>query len=105
VDNQGIMGAGLETLISGDADLEVLGVAMADEQNLVQEIQRIQPDTIILILESEVISAGRLLDSLSDYGRLRIIQVSTESNVIGVYDKQHVVTQNQDSLISKLKLE
>jgi DNA-binding NarL/FixJ family response regulator len=105
VDNQGIMAAGLKTLISGDVTLEVLRDAKADEQNLVQEIQRIKPDTIILILESQEINPGHLLDLLADFSRLRIIQISTDSNAIDVFDREHVITQSQESLISKLRLE
>lgn len=104
VDNQGIMGAGLVNLISGDPTFDVLGVTNTNEEILVQEIWQIQPDIIILILESEGISPCRLLDLLEGYGRLRIILVSVDNNDIGVYDRQHTITQNQDSLISKLRL-
>ena len=103
VDNQGVMGAGLETLLSGDAALEVWGVALAGEQALVQEIQRIEPDVIILIRESQEVSPGRLLDLLADYGRLRIISVSMNSNAIEVYNKQPVIPTNYVTLIDQLK--
>ena len=105
VDNQGIMGGGLEKLISHDKDLEVWGIAAQYEQTLVQEIERIQPDIIILILESQLISPCRLLGLLRDYGRLRIIVVSDDSNVMDVYDKQQVTAHNQGSLLAELKPE
>jgi chemotaxis response regulator CheB len=105
VDNQGIMGAGLEKLISADQAIEVLGIVVPDEPTLVQEIWRIQPDIIILISESEVISPCQLLERLGDYGRLRIILVSENSNVMDVYDKQQITARNQDSLLAQLKPE
>lgn len=105
VDNQGIMGAGLEKLLAGDQALEVSGITTRNELILVQEIQRLQPDTIILVLESEIISPCRLLELLQYYGRFRIIMVSINSNNIEVYDRQEIVACNQDSLLTKLKLE
>lgn len=102
VGNQGIMGAGLENLLSGEQALDVLGVEAQNEDTLLENIRQIKPDTIILILESQSMSPCRLLEALPDYGRLRIISVSAESNVFDVYERKHITAQNQDSLLSHL---
>ncbi len=103
VDNQGIMGAGLERLLSEEPALEVFGVTVDGEKMLIQEIWRLQPDSIILIEESEGISPIRLMKLLKDYGRLRIIVVSTNSNVFEVYDKQQILTGSYLTLMEQLK--
>jgi DNA-binding NarL/FixJ family response regulator len=103
IDNQGIMGAGMEKLLAGDQALEVIGVATLNEQTLVQEIWQLQPDTIILTLESEVINPYRLLEVLQDYGHLRIILASVNSNVMDIYDRQQITANNPGSLIARLR--
>lgn len=103
IGNQGILGAGIEKLLAGDQALEVIGVAGVNEQTLVQKIWQLQPDTIILTLEPEVISPSRLLELLQDYGRLRIILTSADSNVIDIYDRQQIVANNPSSLTGKLR--
>ena len=92
VDNEGIMGAGLESLLSEER-----------ESDLIQEIKRFQPDIIILILESYGLSPGRLLELLGDYGRLRFILVSIESKMFEVYDKQQSFESNRITLLEQLK--
>ena len=100
--NEGMMGAGLEYLLSGDQTLDVFGIEAQRECALLEKIQQIKPDIIILVLESQVISPCRLLEALPDYGRIRIILVSAESNTFDVYERQPITAQNQDSLLSCL---
>lgn len=102
VDNQGMMGAGVERLLAADLSLEVIGVVAKNEATLVKEIWRLQPDTIILTLESHGASPLLLLELLYDYGRLRIIVVSAKDNTFEVYDKQQIIT-NPAALIDQIK--
>ena len=102
VDNQAIMGAGLEQLLSGSQVIEVSGITMQNERALVEMVWQVQPDTIILILESQCISPGRLFDLLQNYGRLRIILVSANSNVIEVFDRQQIMTIDHVALLDQL---
>ena len=52
VDNHEIMGAGLEKLLSSEQAFEVWGFTTPDESALIDEIWRLQPDTVILAAES-----------------------------------------------------
>ncbi|MCB9423084.1 MAG: hypothetical protein H6667_25010 [Ardenticatenaceae bacterium] len=103
VDNQSIMGAGLERLLGQIEAFEVLGVSPENELTLVQEIWRLLPDIIVLVQDSQVIEPGRLLDLLPDYGRLRIVQVSIDSNTVQIFDKQEITINHHGALFDQLK--
>lgn len=103
VDNQGIMGAGMEKLLSKDPSLEVYGITTDSETTLVQNISRLQPDTIILTLESQGTTPTRLLEVLYNYGRLRIILVSVNSNTFEVYEKQQITANSWATLLGQVK--
>lgn len=105
VNNDEILGAGLENLLSNEGSLEVSGIATQDEAVLISEIQRLQPDTVILMAESRLSNPSRLFARLPEYGRLRIILVSIESNVLEIYDKQQIAANNWLSFMTKLKPE
>jgi DNA-binding NarL/FixJ family response regulator len=102
VDNDEILGAGLENLLSNEESLKVWGVATQEESVLIDEIQRSQPDTVILIAESKLSNPTRLFTLLPGYGRLRIILVSIDSNILEIYDKQQITANNWLSLVTKL---
>jgi DNA-binding NarL/FixJ family response regulator len=103
VDNQGIMGAGLEKLLSEEPSLEVYGTSTKRETTLLQEIWHFQPDIIILTAESKGTSPTWLLNLLKDYGGVRIILISMDQNVFEVYDKQQITTNNHLAFIDQIK--
>jgi DNA-binding NarL/FixJ family response regulator len=103
VDNQGIMGAGIEKLLSEEGSLEVFGLPTESEEGLVQNILSLQPDIIILILESQSTTSARLFELLPDYGRLRIILVSMNSNLVEVFDKKQITANNLATFVGKIK--
>ena len=104
VDTQGIMGASLEKFLSEEPFIEVYGLVWEEDTDLVGEIYRLQPDTVVLILESEVMSPSQLLDALPNYGRIRIILVSAISNIIDVYDRDHILADNPGAFIEQLRV-
>lgn len=104
VDTQGIMGASLEKFLTEEPLVEVYGLVWEEKTDLVQEILRLLPDTIIMVFESGLMTPNQLLDALPDYGRIRIILVSVISNVIDVYDRQHIQVDNYFDLINQLNV-
>ncbi|MCA9874191.1 MAG: response regulator transcription factor [Ardenticatenaceae bacterium] len=86
VDNLPLMGAGLEKLLSAEERLQVTGVTVHSEEELVREIWRNVPDVLILTVESQPIDPFHLWQQLENYGRLRIIQISLHSNTVQVYE-------------------
>lgn len=102
VDNQGIMGAGMEKLLSKEPSLEVIGITTENETALIQNISRLQPDTVILTLESRGTTPTRLLELLYDYGRLQIIRVSMNSNMLEIYEKKKLRINSVGALLSQL---
>lgn len=105
IGNQGMMGAGLEHLLSNEAALDVFGIEAYPEPLLLEQIRHIQPDTIILVSDSQPTRPGWLFDQLANYGRLRIISVNSQSNIFDVYERQPILAENQRSLIDQIKPE
>lgn len=105
VGNQSIMGAGMEELLSSEPFFEVVGTSTNSETALVQIISRLQPDIIVSILESKGPTPTRLLELLFDYGSLRIVLVSMESNVLEVYEKKQIITNEWTTLMGQIKPE
>ncbi|MCB9419934.1 MAG: response regulator transcription factor [Ardenticatenaceae bacterium] len=105
VNNDEIMGAGLENLLSNEETLDVWGCTVQNEAALIDEIWRLRPDTIILTAESHMTDPARLLELLSGYGRIRIILVSINSNLFEIYDRQQVAPDNWVSFLTKLRAE
>lgn len=95
VDNQPLMGAGLERLLAAEEQLQVIGVTFRSEEELVQDIWRTTPDILILTVEPQPINPYHLWQQLADYGRLCIIQISLYSNTVQIFDMQQLTIHDQ----------
>jgi len=93
-DNLALMGAGLEKLLSAEKDLEVVGVAVQSEEELVQEIWRIGPDVLVLTSESQIVDLFHFWQQLENYGRLRIVLISLYSNTVQIFEMQQMTVFN-----------
>lgn len=96
VDNQPLMGAGLERLLAAEEQLQVIGVTFRSEEQLVQDIWRATPDILILTVEPRPISPYQLWQQLAGYGRLCIIQISLYSNTVQIFDMQQLTIHDQN---------
>lgn len=97
VENELLLGAGIEHLLAGEADLDVMGIAGVDEANLLNEIKRSQPDIVILDRATCLINPVKLLTQLQVYPHLRVIVISADDNIVQIFEKQEVlVTRIRD---------
>jgi len=99
--NEGLMGAGLQRLLSEEPSLVVVNCLLGNETSLIAEIHRLLPDIVVLV-SAEALSPARLLELLPDYGRLRIILVSLTSNTIEVYDRQQIQVENESAFLDQI---
>jgi DNA-binding NarL/FixJ family response regulator len=97
------MGAGVETLLSSSGQLQVIGAAPRDEEDLVQNVWRYSPDVIILSNQSQLTDPVRLLDLLKDYRSFRLIIVSEDDNTMEVYEKRQVTARQQSDLMTAVQ--
>lgn len=97
VDNERLLGAGIESLLGAEIGLEVAGVSPGDWAGLIEEIRQFQPDVIVLDKDTYLTDSTSLLTSLENYSEVRVVQVSANSDLVCIYDKQQVLlTQGTD---------
>ena len=97
------MGAGVERLLSAETDLEVTGISPGDPAELAQEIRRLQPDLVVLDKDSRWVDATKLLATLQDYPKLRLVVVSANDNLVCIYDKQQTTTSRASDLLGIIR--
>ncbi|MCP5101421.1 MAG: hypothetical protein GY943_38230 [Chloroflexi bacterium] len=88
VENNLLMGAVIEELLSQDKDLELYSIVPENETNLVAKVWQLCPDVIILNEDSELIEPINLLTSLINYPQIRLVVVSLYHDRVLVYDQQ-----------------
>ena len=90
-------------MLSGEADLEVTGIAPGDQAELAQEIRRLQPDLVVVDRDSRWVDPTKLLASLQDYPKVRLVVVSANDNLVCIYDKQQVLTSRASDLMGIIR--
>lgn len=88
IENQMLLGAGVQTLLAGEADLEVIGISPSSQERLAQEVSRLRPDVIVLDETSHLAGPTKLLSLLKDSPKLRIVVISANHNLVRIYNKQ-----------------
>jgi DNA-binding NarL/FixJ family response regulator len=83
-------GAGLEILLSREADLEVISLASEVETDLIEAIKLYKPDAVVIDQKSltKEVTISRLLTVIPNSP---LILVSTESNYIQIYIKHEIL--------------
>jgi len=104
VENKLLLGAGIETLLANEPEVDVIGITPVDENSLIQEIYHIQPDVVVLDAETTLIDPNnKQLSQLQENLQFRTITVSANDNLIRVYDKQEIMIVQTTNLIKIIK--
>ncbi len=103
VENQLLLGAGLQKLLSDQADLEVIGISPCSQLKLVQEIRQIQPDVVFLDNDSHLTDAIDLLNFLEKIPRLRVIVVSADHDRVQIYNKHQIQLSHPTDLFKIIR--
>ncbi len=98
IDNRTIMGAGVETLLSNSAKLQVIGTTPQNEDDVVRDVWLYSPDVIILSQKTQLTDPVRLLTLLNNYHSFRLIVVSEDDNTMEIYEKRHVTASHHSDL-------
>lgn len=97
VENQSLLGAGIEKLLASEPNLHVMGIAPVHEAALLDEINRYQPDVIILDVITRLTNPTKLLAQLQHYPQLKLIIVNGNDNLLQIHHKQQtLITQAAD---------
>jgi DNA-binding NarL/FixJ family response regulator len=102
VENQLLLGAGLQSLLIDETDLDVIGTSPSDQPELVEQIKRIRPDVVLLDVDSRLTDPADLLTCLENYPKLRVLVVSSDDHLIRIYDKQEVLIRGASQLANLL---
>ncbi len=97
VENEPLLGAGIESLLAGRGNVKLSGVVPATEAELIKEIKRFQPEIVILDRTTRLTTPTKLLNLLNNYPKLRVVAVSADDDLIHIYEKQQfLITQVTD---------
>lgn len=102
--NHLLMNAGLQSLLSGQESLEVIGKNARDQEELIRLIDHIQPDVIIVDEDFLFPNLAELLRSLQRYPKKRTIILSLEENQIYVYDTMQIQLRQLSDFLAVLWL-
>ena len=95
VECESVLGVGVNSLLAGEADLEVIGIPPVGQAELMQKIRQSQPDVVILEETPPIALQG----FLCHYPELRVVVVSPSSNLVRCYHKQQVLLTQATDLI------
>jgi len=100
--NHLLMNAGLQSLLSGQESLEVIGKDTHDREELFRFIDRTQPDVIIVDEDFLFPNLAELLRFLQRYPKKRTIIISLEGNQIQVYDTMQIQLRQLSDFLAVL---
>ena len=100
VENQLLLGAALQDLLTGEAELDVVGISPRDQVELVREIRRIRPDVVLLDENSCLTKPAKLLAFLENYPRLRLLLVNADDHLVRIYSKQEILVEHVPQLVN-----
>ncbi len=103
LENQLLVGAGLQVLLSREADLEVFGIPFLNSEDLARVINESEPDVIVLDEIGHLTRLTGLLPLLNNVSKLRIVVVSSQDNLIRIYNKHEVLVTHASQLINIIR--
>jgi DNA-binding NarL/FixJ family response regulator len=90
VENQLLLGAGLQSLLTNKTGLDVTGISPGDQEELVREIRRIQPEVVLLNADSRLADPADLLALLGNDPAGRVLAFNANNHLVRIYTKQEV---------------
>jgi DNA-binding NarL/FixJ family response regulator len=101
IENQRLLGAGIETLLRRDVDLDVLGVTPESESGLLRDINRFQAD--VVIFDEAMIDSTGLLNLLEHYPTLRVVLVNADDGLVRTFDARQFNVVQATELVALIK--
>ena len=103
VENQLLLGAGLQSLLSVEPDLHVIGISPSNQLELVREIRQFRPDIVFLDKDSQLTDAVELLTFLEDFHELQLIEVNANDHLVHIYNMQETRLCRATDVLSILR--
>ena len=103
VENDLLLGAGIERLLSQNANIELLGLASARDIDFAKHINQFKPDVIVMDEASYLASSIRPLTLLKNCPSLRVVMVNTNDTLVHIYDKQQIRVTQMTELVNVVR--
>lgn len=101
--SESLIGKGVESILSREKDLSVTSTSFIDDATLNQQIERDQPDVVILDERLEIADLSCMVGLLKENPELRVIVVEEQQNLIHVYQKQEIIVTRVADLIDTIR--
>jgi len=97
-DTELLMAKGVEFILASETSLEVIGIESKEEADLLNAVERYQPDAVVLCDSDRLLKENSvLMKLLTGFPNLWVIMVSSEDNRIKLYNKRELLlTQASD---------
>ncbi len=93
---------GIESSLSGQPDMTIIGVVPADINVIAAEIRRANPSAIIIDSADTEENSSLLLHLLNVYPSIRLIGLSLATNRINIYNKREVCITAISDLVTAI---
>jgi hypothetical protein len=103
VDNQLLVGAGIQALLTEEVDLDVIGSPSLDLEELAQIINSSEPDVIVLDADGHLTRLTGLLPLLNNFSKLQIVVISAQDDLVCVYNKREVLITRPGQLLNIIR--
>ena len=102
IENDLLLGGGVENLLLQEIGLDVIGISPRDEEELIRQIRSLQPNVVILDEATYLTNSVRLLAMLGHHHSLRLVIINANNDLVHVYHKYDVVLHQISDLIEVL---
>ena len=85
-----LINAGVQSFLAAQDCFEVIELESSEPAQIIQQIERIQPDVIIIDQNNQTIPLGDLLSHFENTPNIRTIALNISNNQIQVCDKRQV---------------
>jgi DNA-binding NarL/FixJ family response regulator len=97
-----LINAGVQSFLAAQECFDVIGLESNEPVQIIQEIERIQPDVIIIDQNNQSIPLNDLLSHFENTPNIRTIALNISNNQIQVCDKRQVQIHQLSDFISVL---
>ena len=97
-----LINAGVQSFLAAQDGFEIIRLESSDSAQIFQEIERIQPDVIIIDENNQVTPLNDLLSHLENLPNIRTIELNICDNQIQINDKRQVQINQLSDFISVL---
>lgn len=103
VGNVSLLGAGIEQLLQDVPDLIVEAVAPDSTDHWITQITTSHPNVIVLHQTMYRIDPARLLASLENHDRIRVVVIDPDDNQLHIYEKNQISVAHVEDLVAVIQ--